>query len=98
MFSPWPLLIAVVLFAAGGFGGWKAAMDHRDALELADARGRADALEAVATELAKVKVIQKNVTNILEKETKTNTVYAECRHTPEALKALNSALVPGGVK
>jgi len=92
--NPWPLLLAVVLFAAGGFGGWRAAMDHRDALELADGRGRAEALEAVATELAKVKIVQRNTTQILEKEVREKLVYTECKHTPEALKALNSALVP----
>jgi len=96
--SPWPLLLAVVLFATGGFGGWRAAMDHRDALELADARGKAEALEAVAIEMAKVKVIQKNTTQILEKEIHERVQYKECKHTPEALKALNSALVPGGAK
>jgi hypothetical protein len=96
--SPWPILLAVVLFAAGGFGGWKAAMDHRDALELADARGRADALEAVAVELSKIKITQRNVTNILEKEVRVEKQYQECKHSPEALNALNSALVPGGVK
>lgn len=96
--NPWPILVAVVLFAAGGFGGWKAAMDHRDALELADARGRADALEAVATEIAKVKIVQRNTTNILEKEVKEKLVYSECKHTTEALKALNSALTQGAPK
>lgn len=96
--NPWPIILAVILFAAGGFGGWRAAMDHRDALELADARGRADALEAVATELAKVKIVQKTTTNILEKEVRVEKQYQECKHSPEALKALNSALVPGGTK
>jgi hypothetical protein len=96
--SPWPFLLAVVLFAAGGFGGWRAAMDHRDALELADARGRADALEAVAVELSKIKITQKNTTQILEKEVRIEKQYQECKHSPEALKALNSALVPGGTK
>ncbi len=98
IFSPWPILLAVVIAAGSGFAGWRAAMDHRDALELADARGRADALEAVAVELSKIKVIQKNTTQILEKEVREKTIYAECKHSPEALKALNSALVPGGAK
>ena len=96
--NPWPLLLAVVLFAAGGFGGWKAAMDHRDALELADARGKAEALEAVASEISKIKVVQKTNNITLEKEIRIEKQYQECRHTPEALKALNSALVPGGTK
>ena len=73
-------------------------MDHRDALELADARGRADALEAVAVELSKIKITQKNTTQILEKEVRIEKQYQECKHSPEALKALNSALVPGGTK
>lgn len=96
--NPWPIILAVILFAAGGFGGWRAAMDHRDALELADARGKEEALQAVAEQLAKVKIIQRTTTNILEKEVKEKLVYSECKHSPEALKALNSALVPGGVK
>lgn len=96
--NPWPLLLAVILCAASAFGGWKAANDHRDALELADARGRADALEAVAVELSKIKITQRNVTNILEKEVRVEKQYAECRHSKQALDALNSALVPGGAK
>lgn len=96
--NPWPWLVAVVLFAAGGFGGWRAAMDHRDALEVADARGREEALTAVAAEIAKIKIIQRTTTNILEKEVKEKLVYSECKHSPEAFKALNSALVPGGAK
>jgi hypothetical protein len=98
MISPWPLVLAFVIAAGSGFAGWRAAMDHRDALELADARGRADALEAVATELAKVKIVQKTNNITLEKEVREKLVYTECKHTPEALKALNSALVPGGAK
>ena len=96
--NPWPLLVSAFLFAAGGFGGWRAAMDHRDAIELADARGRADALEAVAGEIAKVKIVQKNTTQILEKEIHERIQYKDCKHTQEALKMLNDALVPGGAK
>ena len=92
MISPWPFLLAIVLFAAGGFGGWRAAMDHRDALELADGRGRAEALEAVATELARIKVVQKNTTQVLEREIQTRVEYKDCRHTPAAYEALNKAL------
>ena len=98
MFSPWPFVLAFVIAAGSGFAGWRAAMDHRDALELADARGRADALEAVAVELSKVKIVQKTNNITLEKEVREKLVYTECKHTPEALKALNSALVPGGAK
>jgi hypothetical protein len=94
--SPWPYLLAVILFAAGGFGGWRAAMDHRDALELADARGRADALEAVAVELSKIKVVQKTNNITLEREIVEKRIYQDCKHSPEALKALNSALAVQG--
>jgi hypothetical protein len=38
--------------------------------------------------------VQRNTTQILEKEVREKLVYTECKHTPEALKALNSALVP----
>lgn len=96
--NPWPIILAVILFAAGGFGGWRAAMDHRDALELADARGREEALTAVATELAKIKVVQKTNNITLEREIVEKRIYQDCKHSLEALKVLNDALVPGATK
>lgn len=98
MISPWPIILAVILFAAGGFGGWRAAMDHRDALELAEGRGKEEALQAVAVELSKIKVVQKTNNITLEREIRVEKQYADCKHTPAALKTLNDALVPEGAK
>lgn len=90
--NPWPLLAAVIFFAIGAFGGWRAANDHRDALDLAEAQGKALALEATAQQISKIDV--RNVTIRQQAETiiKEKTVYAECKNTPEMVKVINSAL------
>lgn len=94
--NPWPILLAIILFAAGAAGGWKAANDHRDALELADARGKAEALEATAKEIAKVKIVHQTITNQLETQIKEKTFYETCKNDPAVVKTINEAL-RGGV-
>ena len=87
--------VLVVVAGAGGYGGWRVAMDHRDALELAEAQGKAQALEATAKEIAKIDV--RNVTIRQQGETiiKEKPIYQECKNTPEMMGVINKALTGG---
>lgn len=96
--NPLVYVVAVVLIAAAGAaGGWKVANDHRDALELAEAKGKADALTATAHEIAKIDVRNVTIKQTLETQTREVPVYRDCKNTPEVMKTINEAL-SGGVK
>lgn len=90
--NPWPIILAVVLLAAGAVGGWKACSDHRDALELAEAQGKAAALDATAREIAKIEVRNTTVKQTVETQIKEIPVYRDCKNTPEVLGTINEAL------
>ena len=89
--------IAAALIASGAFGGWKVANDHRDALELAEAKGKSDALTATAEAIAKIDVKYVTIKQTLETQVRDVPVYRDCKNTPEVLKTINEAL-SGGVK
>lgn len=91
------LFAALALFLAGATGGWKACADHRDALNLAEFKGRADALDATAREIAKLDIKQVTIKQTAETIIKERTVYQECKNTPEMMKVLNEA-AKGGAK
>lgn len=94
--NPLPLLIAAIaIAAASGWAGWQACSDHRDALALAEAQGKAQALEATAQAIARIEV--KNVTIRQQAETivREKTVYQDCRNTPEMVQLLNAAAKGG---
>ena len=91
MINPLPALIVVILMAASGFGGWRAAMDHRDALELERKQGWADALDATAREIAKVKVINKTINTQADTIIKEKTILQECKNPNEMVDLINRA-------
>ena len=84
--------VATAVFIGGYFYGGIAEGDRRDAAALHEMIGQREALEAVAVELAKVKVINKSTTNILEKEVVTEVRYRDVTNTPKVVDVLNSAL------
>lgn len=91
------LFAALALFLAGAAGGWKACADHRDALDLAEVKGKTDALNATAEAIAKLDVKQVTIRQQAETIIKERTVYQECKNTPEMMKVLNDA-AKGGTK
>lgn len=91
------LFAALALFLAGATGGWKACADHRDALDLAEVKGKVDALNATADAIAKIDVKQVTIRQQAETIIKERTVYQECKNTPEMMKVLNEA-AKGGAK
>ena len=96
-----PTLILAVLFgwlASIGGAGWYAYGLGYDrhvaqvaAQREAEDKARAEALEAAAREVAKIEV--KNVTiqgKVIER-IRTETVYSECRHSPDTWKLIQEA-------
>lgn len=91
------VLIAAALVGGGGFVGWRAAMDHRDAIDLAEFKGKADALTATAVEIAKIDVRNVTIRQKVETQIKEIPVYRDCKNTPEVMGSINEAL-KGGAK
>lgn len=50
------------------------------------------AQKATATEIAKIKVTNTTVRQVLEKEIHEKPVYVDCRHSADGLRAINTAL------
>lgn len=95
-----PLIYVVVigaLIAIGAAGGWKVANDHRDALELREAQGKAQALEATAAAIAKIDVRNTTIRQTVETQIREVPVYRDCRNTEAVMKTINDAL-SGGAK
>lgn len=51
---------------------------------------------AAADAIAKIKVNHVNVTQPIQREIQEKTVYRECRHSPEQLQRINSAITGTG--
>ena len=96
MLNPYAVLVAIA-FSAALFGGgltlgikWEAGRQAIENQHIAEAVDAANAASAEA--IAKIKVTNKTVTNQLEKQIETNTVYRDCRLDAVSLQLLNQAL------
>lgn len=91
----WPI-IAIVIAAAAFAGGTFFGMDYKekqyDQMELARKSGWADALDASAKAIAKVKVTNTTINRATEKIIEKEQVYRECKNTPEMVEQINGAL------
>lgn len=93
------LLGGAVWLASLAAAGWWAYNTGRD-VELATQyrEGRAaiaaadSAASAAAAAISRIEVRNVTVRQTLEREIRTHTVYAECRHSPDGLRAVNAAL------
>lgn len=66
-----------------------------DAADLAKADARQEALEIVANKIASIDVKSTTIIKPIQKEIRTNTVYADCKHSPEQLRNLNELIGVG---
>jgi hypothetical protein len=97
------MMLAIVLatLAAGTAGYWRGASVTRTSIE-ADVlreeqlaqRVYQQAQLATAGEIAKIQIINKTVTNELEREIRIEPVYRDCNH-PESVKRLLDAILTG---
>ena len=95
----WPIICLASVLAAALGGGWFG-MDYQQKRyaeeELVRKSGWADALQATASELAKLKIVQRTTTVNAEKIIERETRYKDCVNTPEMVQQINSALKGGG--
>lgn len=92
--------IALLLVIAGAGGVWFG-IDYQQgryaAEELARKSGWADALDATARELSKLKIENRTINRATEKIIEREQVYRECINTPAMVQQINEAL-KGGAK
>lgn len=101
MLNPY-LIIGALLALLGAFGsgvsigrGWEEGRNAIEQNHIAEAVGAANRASAEA--IAKLRPVYKTIQGEVRHEVETNTVYANCRLTPNGLQLANQALL-GGAK
>lgn len=71
-------------------------VDHEQASQITKQELVAEAVDAAnnaaATAISKIRVTNQTIRQEVERETRTNTVYVDCRHSKETLDNLNRVL------
>lgn len=93
------IIIAVMLAVAGaGWQGFRLGVDHEIASQHREDQHVAEAVDAATTvaadAIAKLRPKYTTIKNEVEREIRTNTVYADCHNTPDVMRKLNEALSP----
>jgi len=102
------LIIAAMLVALGaGAGGFKLGADHQLAAQAREQNHIAEAVDAAnaaaAQAIAQIKPKYTTIQNEVQREIRTNTVFADCKLPADSLRLVNQALnggaeAPGGGK
>lgn len=97
----WPFIAGGLIAAAIAFaGGVKVGSDHELAVQAREdktAKIATDAAAKAAAEaIAGIKVKNTTIRQELEREIRTNTIYAECKHSPDGLRNINASLAKPG--
>lgn len=98
--NPYALLVGVILWGASIGGAFfygqgvgedrKTAEDSRTATAILEARNQAQ--QGAAEAIAQIKVTNTTIHQELEREVRTNTVYADCKLPAVGLRIANDAL------
>lgn len=91
------LIIAILVAILGaGAGGFKLGADYEVAAKAREDKHIAEAVDAAnsasAAAIAQLKPKYTTISNQLEKQIETHTVYRDCRLDPTAFELINSAL------
>ena len=99
--NPYLIIAALVAVLSAGAGGFKLGVDHEVAAQAREQDHIAEAVDAANTAAAQaIAKLQPKYTTIrqeLEREIRTETVYADCRHGPNGMRLVNQALNGGAV-
>ncbi|MFL9881295.1 hypothetical protein PQR63_23055 [Herbaspirillum rhizosphaerae] len=100
--NPWLIGGLLVAFLGASAGSFKLGMDHVEAGQAREDKLVQKAIDAstesAAKAIAAIKVKNTTVQQIMQKEIYEKPVYRDCRNTPDGMRAINSALVPGDSK
>lgn len=99
--NPYLIIGFMLALAASGAGGFKLGMDHIKASEADNRALVAEAVDAAnnasAEAIAALKVKNTTITNEVQHEIRTNTIYTDCKPTPRGVQLANQALDPTAV-
>lgn len=94
--NPWLLLGGGLLWLASLWAAFDFGRDVEQGTQALAERTAAAATkaatDATAEAISKIEVQRVEITQPVVREVRTNTVYAECRHTPDGVRGLNAAL------
>ena len=97
--NPYLIIAVFVAVLAAGAGGFKLCSDHEIAAQAREQDHIAEAVDAAnnaaAQAIAKLQPKYTTIRQELEREIRTETVYADCRHGPSGVRLVNQALTGG---
>lgn len=92
-------LVLVAFFCGLLYGAYQLGRETKqgewDASDLATAESRQEIVEAAARKIAKIEVKSETIIKPIQKEIRTNTVYRDCKHSPDQLRNLNELIGVG---
>ena len=98
MLNPYLLIAVLLAFMGAGFGGFKLGVDHQKAGEIDKVQLVAEAVDAAnnasAAAISNIKIKSITLTNEVQREVRTNTIYADCHLPDNGLRLVNAALDP----
>lgn len=96
MLNPLFLLAVTAAWLGSLFGAFNFGRDHEIGAQAREVQARAETFElaqkGAAEAISQLKVEHVQITQPIVREIRTNTVYADCRHTPDGLRAVNAAI------
>jgi uncharacterized protein HemX len=105
--NPYLIIAALLSVLAAGAGGFKLGADHQLAAQAREQNHIAEAVDAANTAaaqaIAQIKPKYTTIQNEVQREIRTNTVFADCKLPADSLRLVNQALnggaeAPGGGK
>lgn len=98
MFSPYLFIASMLISLAAFVGGLKVGIDHERAGQISTKDLVAEAVDAAssaaAEAISQIKVKNMTITNEVQHDVQTHTVYADCHLTPSGMQLANQALDP----
>lgn len=101
--NPYLIIVSLLITVAGvcsaGWAGFQVGIDHQKSAE----KDRIEAIRAAADQagqqaaraISRLKVVNTTIQQEIQHETRTHTVYLDCRHSGDGLRLLNAALAGG---
>lgn len=96
--NPYFIIAFMLALAGAGAGGFKLGSDHEKASEIDRKELVAEAVDAAnnaaAAAISALKIKNTTITNEVQHEVRTNTIYSDCKLTARGVQLANQALDP----